>query len=175
MLKIHEIREIIRLIDQSTISELEIEGDGTRLSLKKNGLENAVVSTSFVTEQPHVITQLAPSVAAPVVNEPKPAPPVPIVVKEAAVSVQETVSVEQGLHKIVSPMVGTFYSAPEVDAAPYVKEGDHVGNSTVVCIVEAMKLFNEIEAEVSGKIEKILVQNGQLVEYGQPLFLVKPE
>ena len=166
MLKIHEIREIIRLIDQSTISELEIEGDGTRLSLKKNGLENAVVTTSFVTEQPHVITQSAPSVAAPVVNEPKPASPVPIVVKEAAVSVQETVSVEEGLHKIVSPMVGTFYCAPEVDAAPYVKEGDHVGNSTVVCIVEAMKLFNEIEAEVSGKIEKMLVQNGQLVEYG---------
>jgi acetyl-CoA carboxylase biotin carboxyl carrier protein len=77
------------------------------------------------------------------------------------------------LHKIVSPMVGTFYRAPAPDAEPYVKEGDQVQEDTVVCIVEAMKLMNEIEAEVRGTIVKVLVENGQLVEYGQPLFLVK--
>jgi acetyl-CoA carboxylase biotin carboxyl carrier protein len=70
-------------------------------------------------------------------------------------------------------MVGTYYKAPSADSAPYVKIGDKVEKSTVVCIVEAMKLFNEIEAEMDGEIVEVLVENGQLVEYGQPLFLVK--
>lgn len=72
-------------------------------------------------------------------------------------------------------MVGTFYQAPNPEAAPYVKVGDKVGEESIVCIVEAMKLFNEIEAEVKGEIVEILVKDGQLVEYGQPLFLVKAE
>jgi acetyl-CoA carboxylase biotin carboxyl carrier protein len=72
-------------------------------------------------------------------------------------------------------MVGTFYQAPGVDADPFVKIGDKVEKSTVVCILEAMKLFNEIESEVNGEIVDVLVENGQLVEYGQPLFLVKTE
>jgi acetyl-CoA carboxylase biotin carboxyl carrier protein len=72
-------------------------------------------------------------------------------------------------------MVGTFYKAPEPGKPPYVQVGDKVSKNTVVCIVEAMKLFNEIEAEVDGVIVKVLVEDGQLVEYGQPLFLVKPE
>lgn len=72
-------------------------------------------------------------------------------------------------------MVGTFYQAPSPDQPPYVKVGDKVGEETIVCIVEAMKLFNEIEAEIKGEIVEVLVKDGQLVEYGQPLFLVKPE
>ncbi|MDP4127063.1 MAG: acetyl-CoA carboxylase biotin carboxyl carrier protein, partial [Bacillota bacterium] len=79
------------------------------------------------------------------------------------------------IFKIVSPMVGTFYRAPGEDADPFVKIGDKVEKSTMVCILEAMKLFNEIEAEVRGEIVDVLVENGQLVEYGQPLFLVKTE
>ncbi len=79
------------------------------------------------------------------------------------------------LHKITSPMVGTFYQAPNPDSPAYVKVGDKVGDETIVCIVEAMKLFNEIEAEIKGEIVEVLVKDGQLVEYGQPLFLVKPE
>lgn len=71
-------------------------------------------------------------------------------------------------------MVGTFYEAPNPESDPYVKEGDKVSPDTVVCIVEAMKLMNELEAEVSGEIVEVLVENGELVEYGQPLFLVKP-
>ena len=73
---------------------------------------------------------------------------------------------------IKSPMVGTFYSAPEPDAAPFVKVGDHVGPETVVCIVEAMKVFNQIPAEVSGRIVSVLAENGAPVEFGQPLFRV---
>ena len=72
-------------------------------------------------------------------------------------------------------MVGTFYHSPSPDVDPYVKVGSKVSNDSIVCIVEAMKLFNEIEAEVNGEIVEILVKNGQLVEFGQPLFLVKPE
>jgi len=75
----------------------------------------------------------------------------------------------------VSPMVGTFYQSPSPDLPAYVKVGDKVGNETIVCIVEAMKLFNEIEAEVQGEIVEVLVKDGELVEYGQPLFLVKAE
>lgn len=88
---------------------------------------------------------------------------------------EESEQKTENLHKITSPMVGTFYAAPNPDADPYVTIGSKVKENTVVCIVEAMKLFNEIEAEVKGEIVDILVENGQLVEYGQPLFLVKPE
>jgi acetyl-CoA carboxylase biotin carboxyl carrier protein len=85
------------------------------------------------------------------------------------------VSESVDLHKITSPMVGTFYSAPSPDADVYVTPGSKVSKDSIVCIVEAMKLFNEIEAEINGEIVEVLVSNGQLVEYGQPLFLVKPE
>lgn len=88
---------------------------------------------------------------------------------------QETAADIANLHKITSPMVGTFYQAPSPDAEPFVKKGSVVTKDTVVCIIEAMKLFNEIEAEVNGEIVDILVEDGQLVEYGQPLFLVKTE
>jgi len=80
---------------------------------------------------------------------------------------------DENLHTITSPMVGTFYASSSPDTPAYVSVGDRVSEGTVVCIVEAMKLFNEIEAEVNGEIVEILVNNGQLVEYGQPLFLVK--
>src|SRR5690606_13974435 len=79
---------------------------------------------------------------------------------------------DSNLHTITSPMVGTFYAAPSPTAPPFVKIGDNVADKTVVCIVEAMKLINEIEAEVKGEIVDILVEDGQLVEYGQPLFSV---
>jgi acetyl-CoA carboxylase biotin carboxyl carrier protein len=82
---------------------------------------------------------------------------------------------KENLHKITSPMVGTFYQSPSPEADIYVKVGSKVSKESIVCIVEAMKLFNEIEAEVNGEIVEILVKDGQLVEYGQPLFLVKPE
>lgn len=172
MFKMHEIREIIKLIDQSSIQEFTLELDGASVNIKKNG--TAVEVPTAVQAQPTVVVPYAP-----------PAPPTPIA--EAAVAAptaqpavekpQETAPVEDeaNLHKIVSPMVGTFYSSPEPGAPAYVQVGDSVTPNKIVCIVEAMKLFNEIEAEVTGKIVKVLVENGQLVEYGQPLFLVKPE
>jgi len=80
---------------------------------------------------------------------------------------------DDGLHPIESPMVGTFYSAPNPDSPPFTKEGAKVGDDTVVCLVEAMKVFNEIKAECSGTIERVLVKNGDAVEFGQKLFLVR--
>jgi len=162
MFKIQEIREIIKLVDASTIDEFVYEADGSKVKLKKNGGAVEVVAPKAVAAAP-----------APVVEQPKVAAPAAAPVKEEAPAAP--VANDADLHKITSPMVGTFYQSPNPDSPAYVKVGDKVGDETIVCIVEAMKLFNEIEAEIKGEIVEVLVKDGQLVEYGQPLFLVKPE
>lgn len=164
MLKVQEIRELVRLVDNSTIQEFVFEQDGTKIEMKKSG--GAVV-----------VPQLA--VQAPVVEAPK-APEASVAKVEAkpvveAAPAKEAAVQDENLHKITSPMVGTFYQSPSPDEAAYVKVGSKVSDDDTVCIVEAMKLFNEITAEVKGEIVEILVKDGQLVEYGQPLFLVKAE
>jgi acetyl-CoA carboxylase biotin carboxyl carrier protein len=173
-LNVHEIRELIRLIDESQIEEFEMEHEGTKVVMRK-AVGGRMIGTAAA----------APTAAIVSVSTPKPLPASAISTSFAAPGVetgaeaghplQENVAVDETLHKIVSPMVGTFYRAPSPEAASYVREGDEVHPSTVVCIVEAMKLMNELEAEVKGTIVKILVENGQLVEYAQPLFLVKTD
>ena len=101
-------------------------------------------------------------------------PPSPAAAPPPDAAVDGGADGEDGLVRIVSPMVGTFYSAPSPDAAPFVTVGAAVAIDTVVCLVEAMKIFNEIKAESSGTIQKILVQNGEAIEFGQPLMLIKP-
>ncbi|NPC93258.1 acetyl-CoA carboxylase biotin carboxyl carrier protein [Bacillus sp. WMMC1349] len=160
MLNIDEIRQLIKLIDESSIDEFTYENEGTKIELKKR-INQPV---QMVQEAPVVSTQASP-VQAQVQQSP---------VQEKPVN-QEAASAHENLHKITSPMVGTFYASSSPDADPYVTIGSKISESTVVCIVEAMKLFNEIEAEVKGEIVEVLVENGQLVEYGQPLFLVKAE
>ncbi|WP_147533909.1 acetyl-CoA carboxylase biotin carboxyl carrier protein [Bacillus marasmi] len=171
MLKVQEIRELIKLVDNSSINEFVYEHDDYKIKMKKNA-EKVIVA-----EAAPVVTAAPAPVAS--------APAAPKAVETAAVSAPApqaapspapvaTADVEN-LHKITSPMVGTFYAAPSPDADAYVKVGQQVSDESIVCIVEAMKLFNEIEAEVKGEIVEILVKDGQLVEYGQPLFLVKPE
>ncbi|MFB7140256.1 MULTISPECIES: acetyl-CoA carboxylase biotin carboxyl carrier protein [unclassified Bacillus (in: firmicutes)] len=160
-MKIHEIRELIKLIDQSTINEFEFEDNGAIVKIKKGGQTTVVSQTT-----PVVLQEVAPIVtAAPVATLERPAAEVaaPVVEKEDT----------SNLHKITSPMVGTFYASPSPDAKEYVSIGDRIKNDSIVCIVEAMKLFNEIEAEIEGEIVEVLAKNGQLVEYGQPLFVVK--
>lgn len=168
MFKIQEIREIIKLVDSSSIDEFVYEADGAKVKLKKNG----VVVTETVAPKKEVVApvvqQSAPA-AAPV------APATPASAKAEEAPAAAPVNNDPSLHKIVSPMVGTFYQSPNPDSPAYVKVGDKVGDETIVCIVEAMKLFNEIEAEVQGEIVEVLVKDGELVEYGQPLFLVKAE
>jgi len=164
MLNTSEIKEIIQLIENSSsIQEFTLKQGVTELAFKKKGSEtvqpapatvqNTVISEPFLTTAPK---QEAPTL--PEVSIPTPAS-----------AVVDTDTIE-----IVSPMVGTFYSSASPDTPEFVKKGDAVRNDTVVCIVEAMKLFNEIEAEVEGEIIEVLVQNGQLVEFGQPLFKVRP-
>ncbi|MED3803134.1 acetyl-CoA carboxylase biotin carboxyl carrier protein [Lysinibacillus xylanilyticus] len=167
MFKIQEIREIIKLVDSSSIDEFVYEVDGAKVKLKKNGVVTETVAPKNEVVAP-VVQQSAPA-AAPVA----PATPASAKAEEAQAAVQA--NNDSSLHKIVSPMVGTFYQSPNPDSPAYVKMGDKVGNETIVCIVEAMKLFNEIEAEVQGEIVEVLVKDGELVEYGQPLFLVKAE
>ncbi|WP_134701541.1 acetyl-CoA carboxylase biotin carboxyl carrier protein [Ammoniphilus sp. YIM 78166] len=162
MFKMHELREIIKLVDQSSLNEFEMRTEETRISIKRS----TPVQVAIPSQPTPVATAKPIPVEAPA--------PKPTVISQPAPIRQETSDTTESLHKIVSPMVGTFYAAPAEDAPPYVKSGDVVEKTTVVCIVEAMKLFNEIEADVRGKVVEVLVKNGQLVEQGQPLFLVKP-
>jgi len=162
-LKVQEIRELIKLIDDSSIEEFEYENDGAKVLMKKKTDAPTQVITTVVPEQ----------VQAPLVQQTQPV----VQAAPAASPSSETVTIDEtaNLHKIVSPMVGTFYSASSPDAEAFAKVGSKVNEDSVVCIVEAMKLFNEIEADVKGEIVEVLAQNGQLVEYGQPLFLVKAD
>ena len=161
MLTIEELKTLIKEIDESSIHEFSYEKDNTKIKLKKSPQKNEVQQ---------IIERVAPAaLEAPVAQE---------VVKQADAiaapeKTEDETSAEAGTTQITSPMVGTFYRKPSPESDNYVSIGDKVDNSTVVCIVEAMKLFNEIEAEVSGEILDILVEDGELVEYGQPLFTVK--
>ncbi|MEK4426035.1 acetyl-CoA carboxylase biotin carboxyl carrier protein [Solibacillus sp. FSL K6-1523] len=161
MFKVQEIREIIKLVDASSIDEFVYEADGAKVKLKKNSGVTEVVAPKQVVAAPAPVAVVAAPVAAPKV--------------EAPVEVVAPVADTTDLHKITSPMVGTFYQSPNPESPAFVKVGDKVGDESIVCIVEAMKLFNEIEAEIKGEIVEVLVKDGQLVEYGQPLFLVKAE
>lgn len=173
MFKVQELRELIRLVDQSSINEFTYENEGTTITLKKNGGVTVVPEVQQAVEkvvQAPVAEALQPKVEQNTQPAPAPSP-----AAEKTEPPAEKTEDQSNLHKIESPMVGTFYAASSPDKPPYVKVGDKVEEETIVCIVEAMKLFNEIEAEVKGEIVEVLVENGQLVEYGQPLFLVKPE
>ncbi|WP_404453352.1 acetyl-CoA carboxylase biotin carboxyl carrier protein [Oceanobacillus kapialis] len=162
MLKVEELRELIKVIDESSIDEFSYETNGAKVKVKKNKGNGAPV-----------VTAPDSTVSAPVTTEseqPKQATPAQA---PAETETTKTESASKNYdYEIVSPMVGTFYLAPTPESDPFVQTGSKVDASTVVCIVEAMKLFNEIEAEVTGEIVEILVTNGELVEYGQPLFRV---
>ncbi|QHW37152.1 acetyl-CoA carboxylase biotin carboxyl carrier protein [Staphylococcus ursi] len=143
-----EIKELIDILDNSNLTEISIEDKGTTINLKK---EKEIVTQQMV----------APTVAA----EP---------VQASATSVDTpSTEADASLKTITAPMVGTFYKSPSPEESAYVQVGDQVTPDTTVCILEAMKLFNEIQAEVTGEIVEILVEDGQMVEYGQALFKVK--
>ncbi len=150
---IKKIKELVKIMQKGDLAEIEYEEGESRIKLvKNNGIQN-----TLPIQQP--IQQIQ----------------VPQVVNtQDTIKTEktETSNEETKYHIIRSPMVGTFYRAPAPDADPYVKEGDTVNPDTIVCIIESMKVMNEIEADVKGKIVKILVENGEPVEYNQPLFYV---
>lgn len=164
MFKLSEIKELIKLVDQSSLQEVEIQNEGARLFIRKPNKTESVIVTSAPAQHTYA------SVAQPPVYQQE---TISASISSGQASVPASKTVDESLHRIVSPMVGTFYQSPSPDAPPFVSEGSGVSEKTVVCIVEAMKLMNPIEAEVKGEIVEVLVENGQLVEYGQPLFLVR--
>jgi acetyl-CoA carboxylase biotin carboxyl carrier protein len=152
---VRKIRRLVELLKEYDLSEIDLQQGETRIQLRRGGEPAAMVLGA----RPAFA---APEAALPPVETPRPAPAPSAEPKPEADYVVA----------IRSPMVGTFYSTPDPDSPAYVTVGDQVGPESVVCIVEAMKVFNQIPAEVSGKIVAVLVENGEPVEYGQPMFKV---
>lgn len=160
-IKLKEIQELLKSANKNNIAELNIEQEGYHLIIKThNG--NATVFSSNVPVQ--TVTHVAPQVVAPA----QATAPV------ASAAPAPATSSEGNYITIKSPMIGTFYRSGGPDKEPFVKPGDSIQKGSVLCVIEAMKLFNEIESEHAGKIVKILVENASPVEYDQPLFLVEP-
>ena len=156
------IKKLVKLVDESGVDEIEIEEEGAKIRVSKsrhNSSAAPVYLPQYISQppfqpQPAVDQKVNPAPSAEPVAAPK--------------------AEEKKYHEVRSPIVGTFYSAPAPNADPYVQIGSSVQEGTVLCIIEAMKLMNEIESDSAGKVAQILVQNGQPVEYNQPLFLVEP-
>ena len=143
-MNIKEIQEMIKLMQENDIVEFQLERNGFKVLLKR--------------EKTHE----------------EPAPIIPQVSKQPVSSEKEEIKEQSKFIEITSPMVGTFYASPSPESAPYLQVGQQVQVGDIVCIIEAMKVMNEIKSEVSGEILEVLTENGQPVEYGQPLFKLKP-
>ncbi|MDG2131939.1 MAG: acetyl-CoA carboxylase biotin carboxyl carrier protein [Phycisphaerales bacterium] len=155
MIDIRKLKELVRLMVTNDLSELDLRDEQQQVTVKRGGNQ----------AQP-VIQQVAPAVAAPAAAPVAVAPPAAAAPEPAA---------DDGLVPIESPMVGTFYAKPNPEKPNFVSVGDSIGPDSVVCLIEAMKIFNEIKAERSGTVVKVLVENGDAVEFGQPMLLIKPE
>jgi acetyl-CoA carboxylase biotin carboxyl carrier protein len=145
------LKKLVRIVEQSGVNEIEVEEEGLRVRISRGQ---------------HGVAAAGREIPA----NPAAAPAAPVAAPAAA----PAAAPEKKYHEVKSPIVGTFYRAPAPDADPYVEVGQEVQSKTVLCIIEAMKLMNEIESDAGGKIVKILVENGQPVEYNQPLFLIDP-
>lgn len=162
MLDIEKIRKLVEMMVANDLVEISLRDGEEEVNLRR--------------PNPHA-ADLAPELLVrPNVSHPAPAEVVaagaPAAAETAALPAEDS---EANLQEICSPMVGTFYTASDPDAAPYVSVGQQIQAGMVVCILEAMKVFNEIKSEIAGTVERILVKNAQPVEYGQPLFLVRPQ
>ena len=157
------IKKLVKLLSESDVDEIEIEEEGKKIRVAKHAQRGGAVQMAapaqWVAEAPRPAAVQAAPVAAPAAApDPAAAPAAPVAAN---------------IHQIKSPIVGTFYRQPAPDAAPFVQVGSTIQPGNVLCIIEAMKLMNEIEADVAGKIVRILVENGQPVEYDQVLFEVE--
>ncbi|GAB1796890.1 acetyl-CoA carboxylase biotin carboxyl carrier protein [Priestia megaterium] len=151
MINVRELQEVVSLMNESGIQKLHIEHEGTKVVIDKAGipLEGTAVTEVKTEEVKAAAAEQAPQDSM-YVNSP-----------------------ENNEKQILSPMVGTFYAKPEADADPFVQVGQTVERKDVVCVIEAMKLFNEVDAGIEGEVLEILVKDGDVVEFGQPLFTVK--
>jgi len=161
-----EIKDLIKLVTDSDLTEFKMKNDGVELSIKTKNFEKGgqVMRAPVVTMASAPVAQAAVQAA-------------PVQVTESAANGADAEAAPEAasnLIEIKSPIIGTFYRSPSPDKPAFLKVGDSVAKGDIVCIVEAMKLFNEIESEVSGKVVKVLVEDAQPVEYDTPLFLVDP-
>ena len=160
-----ELKELIDFLIEKDISEFELERGDVKVRIKRGADAAAPVIAHAVPIAPMPMAS-----AAQAATHSSAAAPVPV----PGTAAGAPVSAEEELHAVKSPIVGTFYEAPGPGTPPFVKPGDQVAAGQVLCIIEAMKLMNEIESDTSGEIVKVLVNNGQPVEYGQPLFAIRP-
>jgi acetyl-CoA carboxylase biotin carboxyl carrier protein len=158
MMDFDEITRILGMMKEHELSEFELERDNFKLRIRKQG------GGHWVAASPQPQHAYAPPVA----------PSAPAVAAQAASPVLAAANDEMELAIVKSPIVGTFYSAPEPGANPYVSVGDTVQKGQILCIIEAMKLMNEIQAEISGEVVKVYVENGHAVQYSERLFAIKP-
>ena len=166
-MNLKEIREIIDLITEKGIAEFELERSGVRLKVSRNFVARSVPAGAEATPAMQAVAAATSAAAA------GPRSTLPSAASIAPPGASSTYSSEE-IVVVRSPMVGTFYSSPGQDAAPFVEIGDRVRVGQILCIIEAMKLMNEIEAEFDGDVLKCHVQNGQPVEFGEPLFDLRP-
>jgi len=160
-MNLKEIKDLIEILKDTDVAELELEKAGTRIRIRKGGPGKGHVEVIA-----HTAQEAAP--------QPQQAAPQPGAAAAAPSPEAKEAETQKNIVVVTSPIVGTFYRSPSPDTAVYVEAGDVVKKGQVLCIIEAMKLMNEIEAEVSGKIVSIVVENAQPVEYGEPLFHIEP-
>jgi acetyl-CoA carboxylase biotin carboxyl carrier protein len=163
MIDLRYVKKLIDMIDESTVDSIEITSDkGMKIRISKSPQHRGTVQVAAPVAMPAVAAPAAPRLT--------PAGGIPAVTDEAT----PAAAPKEQLLEIKSPMVGTFYAAAEPGAKPFVSAGDRVASGKVVCIIEAMKIMNEIESEFTGVVREVLVQNAQPVEYGQVLFRIAP-
>ncbi len=158
---LRSIRKLLEIVQSHDIAEIEIKEGDTNIRITKQ--KEPVIMPAPAQQ---VVQASTPAAAAPAPAQASPADSAPATTEAPA---------EESGHVVKSPMVGTFYAAPAPDADPFVKVGDHVSAGDTLCIIEAMKIMNPIEADVSGTIRKILVENAEPVEFGQPLFVIEQD
>ena len=156
-----ELKELIDFLIEKDITEFELERGDVKVRIKRGTEQVVSVATPYAAGPTPVVSSLAG-------HAPASAPAAPHAKETAAAP-------EEGIHTVKSPIVGTFYESPSPGSPPFVKAGDTVEVGQILCIVEAMKLMNEIESDVAGEIVKMLVSNGQPIEYGQELFAIRPK
>ena len=164
------LKKLLKIFEESNTSELVIEEEGIKLKLVKSSVSFPAEQTHYFQVQQPQSQQFQQIPAANTNSDTN--------ISKQPVETQSSNSIStdtSNLHTIHSPIVGTFYRSPSPDAGPFVEAGSYITSGKPLCIIEAMKLMNEIESDINGTVEKILVQNGQPVEYNQPLFLIRPE
>jgi acetyl-CoA carboxylase biotin carboxyl carrier protein len=158
---IEDLRELVEFLKQHQVAEFDLDRGDLKIRLKFNPQESAPAAPSGQAGLPRTAPARVAQAAA-AAAQPESAPE------------GESAESDAGLHLVKSPIVGTFYSSPSPGASPFVSPGDHVEKGQVICVVEAMKLMNEIECDAAGEVVKCLVTDGQPIEFGQPLFAIRP-